>query len=309
MSAGPGRKYDIFPGIFVTPINSRKGIQYLFGDNAGSKSHVLIFGQYISLPHERIHVDHVYRIVFEVDANRQLTITRDEKEIYRCRLPEGADLRGPIQCGGGLGDVTYRRLSIGVKPKAGPKEVGVNARVPGAIEPRFMPAELELTNAGVGARWCEGLEPEQLRTRYWKIVNVGLPADFALNVYNEENGRGRCRAFAGKWAAYTGQLWDLREPGLFTNRFLTPNRVLSFDASGEVFMGSRQPQQEGFWTIRNPGGRSFKIRAPGGYLSAAEKTDARDVPVFLSPQDLGDRSDWAFLPTEQLIVDAERIRP
>ena len=133
VSAGPGRVCDIFPGIFVTPIRSRKGIQYLFGDNGGSKSFVLIFGEYIPVPHEAIKTDQVYRIAFEVDANRQLTITRDDKEVYRNSLPAGAELMGPIQCGGGIGNVTYKRLSISDKLKAGRKESGLEENIPGAI--------------------------------------------------------------------------------------------------------------------------------------------------------------------------------
>lgn len=179
------------------------------------------------------------------------------------------------------------------------------------IEPRITlsSAGAQPHQAGLGGRWLESLEPDQLKTRYWKILNAGLPDDLALNVYNDDEGRGRCRAFVGRWAAFTGQLWDLREPGVFSNKFLHTDRVLSIDTSGEVYMGSRHQQQDGFWATRNPDGKSFKIQTSGGYLSAERKTDGQDVRVFLSPKDLGDRSDWVFLPTDQLIVQPEPLRP
>jgi formylglycine-generating enzyme required for sulfatase activity len=134
VSAGPDRVHDIFPGLFVTPLNSRNGVQYLFGDNGGSTSFALVFGKYIPLPHEPVKAGHIYRIAFEVDRDRKLTIIRDDKEVYQCTLPADAELRGPVQCGGGLGNVTYKRLCISNKPKsAGGKDGNLKTNAPGAI--------------------------------------------------------------------------------------------------------------------------------------------------------------------------------
>lgn len=163
--------------------------------------------------------------------------------------------------------------------------------------------------AGHPGHWLEGLEPESLQKRYWKIVNVGLPQNLALNVYNEDDGRGRCVAFVGVWAAYTGQLWDLREPGVFSNKFLRADRILSVDAAGEVFMGTRQAPLVTFTTLRNADGKSYKIRTRGGFLSADEAVEGRDARLLLSATDLGDRSSWFFLPTAQLIVQPNAIQP
>jgi formylglycine-generating enzyme required for sulfatase activity len=110
--AGEQRLFDIFPGLFVKPINTRAGIQYLFGDNANTRSSVLLFGRQIPVAHEPIEAGRVYRIVFEVDESRKVLITRDGTAVYEGSLPDEAELRGPVQCGGGYGDITYKRLSI-----------------------------------------------------------------------------------------------------------------------------------------------------------------------------------------------------
>lgn len=120
VSAGPDRIFDVFPGLFVTAINTRSGIQYLFGDNANTRSFVLILGRYMHLPHQPVEPGRVYRVVLEVDADRRLTVTRDGDEIYTELLPTDAHLHGRVQCGGGLGDVTYKRLRIDQLPRPSP---------------------------------------------------------------------------------------------------------------------------------------------------------------------------------------------
>jgi hypothetical protein len=110
--AGPGRVHDIFPGLFVKPINSRSGIQYLFGDNGNTKSFVLLFGRYVHLNHEPVQSGRLYKIAIEIDEKRQVAITRDGQDVFRGPLPPNVELRGPVQCGAGIGNVTYKRLSI-----------------------------------------------------------------------------------------------------------------------------------------------------------------------------------------------------
>jgi formylglycine-generating enzyme required for sulfatase activity len=120
VAAGEKRLFDIFPGLFVKPINTRAGIQYLFGDDANTRSSVLVFGRQTPVPHEPIEPGRVYRIVFEIDESRRLTITRDDSPVYEAMLPDDVDLHGPIQCGGGYGDITYNRLSIAKQLAAEP---------------------------------------------------------------------------------------------------------------------------------------------------------------------------------------------
>jgi len=110
--AGPDRVFDIFPGLFVTPINTRAGIQYLYGDYANTRSRVLINGKYIDVPHEAIQAGRLYTIVFDIDAAGRLTITRDGGLVYEGTLPADMPVSGPVQCGGGYGNVTYKGLRI-----------------------------------------------------------------------------------------------------------------------------------------------------------------------------------------------------
>jgi serine/threonine protein kinase len=129
--AGEQRLFDIFPGLFVKPINTRAGIQYLFGDNANTRSFVMLFGRQMPVAHEPIVAGRVYRIVFEVDESRRVSITRDGTTVYEGALPDDAELRGPVQCGGGYGDITYTRLNIA--KQLGKEQAAWEAPHPGEI--------------------------------------------------------------------------------------------------------------------------------------------------------------------------------
>lgn len=126
--ASEDRLFDIFPGLFVKPINTRTGIQYLLGDHANTRSSVMVFGRQVPVAHEPIEAGRLYKIAFEIDEVSRLKITRDGEQVYEASLPPDAELRGPIQCGGGYGDVTYKRLSVGepleVRLETAPVEPG-----------------------------------------------------------------------------------------------------------------------------------------------------------------------------------------
>lgn len=108
----PDRSFDMDPGI-LTDEAGGGGIELHHGTFANTQTHLFIFGkQTTGLPHTAIEPGRLYRIAFDIDEAKQLTIAIDGKVIYADKLPDGARTEGHVSCCGGIGHIAYRGLQI-----------------------------------------------------------------------------------------------------------------------------------------------------------------------------------------------------
>ncbi len=107
------RPFDIFPGIFATAREpDSSGVQLCWGTFANTRTTLSVFGESHNLRHDAIEPNRLYTIVFEVNKKRVLTVSIDDKQIYKGNLPPNALLEGSIKMGGGIGTVVYKSLII-----------------------------------------------------------------------------------------------------------------------------------------------------------------------------------------------------
>jgi hypothetical protein len=110
--AFPDGSFDMDPGV-LTDEAGGGGIELHRGTHANTQTHLFIFGNKTTgIPHTAIEPGRVYRIAFDIDEAKKLTIAIDGKVIYAARLPDGARTEGHVSCCGGVGHIAYRGVMI-----------------------------------------------------------------------------------------------------------------------------------------------------------------------------------------------------
>ena len=115
VAAFPDKTFDICPGIFSSPgadSFATTGIHLHWGHNWNDKTTLHIFGKRVAIQHRPIVAGQFNTIVMAVDKDRKLTITLNSLVIHQEVLPDHLVLEGCVRCGGGIGHVLYRSVTV-----------------------------------------------------------------------------------------------------------------------------------------------------------------------------------------------------
>lgn len=109
------KNFDINPGIFSSPGATsfgETGVHLHWGCFENKKTLLYVFGKLLQIPHRPIVAGQLNNVVMAVDKDRRLTIQLNGLVIHQDVLPAHLVLQGSIRCGGGIGHVLYRSVTV-----------------------------------------------------------------------------------------------------------------------------------------------------------------------------------------------------